>query len=224
MKRLIIIVEGQTEEEFVNKTLRPFFIKNEVYNVVAFKIQTKKGFKGGFVNYDHLKNDINRVLRSESDVIVTTFVDFFRIPTSVPGYSEIGSIPDINNKLNHLESEMNKNINDSRFVSYIQKYEFEALLFSSNIGFQEMYETQISSATNQIVNSYENPEEINNNPNTSPSNRLINILKENGEKYSKVVEGNLIVEEIGIETILKKCPRFKGWIDKLLQLLKSSVS
>ncbi len=219
MKRLIIIVEGQTEEEFVNKTMRPYFNQNRIYNVVAFKIQTKRGFKGGFVNYDHLKNDVNRVLKSETNIIVTTFVDFFRMPTSVPGYNEMLKLNQIDSKLDLLETSMKENINDNRFVPYIQKYEFEALLFSSNLGFEEMYETDISNATNQIVLSYTNPEEINNNPNTSPSKRIIKILEDNGERYDKVVEGNLIAEEIGIEVIIEKCPRFNNWIENLINLL-----
>jgi len=37
---------------------------------------------------------------------------------------------------------------------------------------------------------------------------------------NKVAEGNLIAEEIGIETILEKCPRFKNWVNLLIEELK----
>ena len=65
MKRLIIIVEGQTEKEFVENSLRKFFISKGIFDVRAIMIQTSKGNKGGFVNYDHLKNDITNLLKSE---------------------------------------------------------------------------------------------------------------------------------------------------------------
>jgi hypothetical protein len=34
--------------------------------------------------------------------------------------------------------------------------------------------------------------------------------------YDKVFEGNLIALEIGIHTILEKCPRFRAWVEKLM--------
>lgn len=63
-----------------------------------------------------------------------------------------------------------------------------------------------------IVNQYENPEDINSSPQGAPSKRLIGIK----EDYDKITEGNLIALEIGIKTILKRCPRFRNWIDVLI--------
>ena len=80
MKRLFIVVEGQTEEAFVNELMSPYFIQNGIYDVRPVLIQTSKGHKGGFVNYEHLKNDLFRLLRSQGqDVVVSTFVDFFQM-------------------------------------------------------------------------------------------------------------------------------------------------
>lgn len=53
-------------------------------------------------------------------------------------------------------------------------------------------------------------------PTGAPSKRLL-AIKEN---YDKVIEGNLIALEIGIEKILEKCPRFKAWIEKLINRCK----
>ena len=55
MKRLFIVVEGQTEEAFVKELMSPYFIQNGIYDVRPVLIQTSKGHKGGFVNYEHLK-------------------------------------------------------------------------------------------------------------------------------------------------------------------------
>ncbi len=43
MSRLIIIVEGDTEKEFVNKILTPFFNRKGFYNIDCFKIKHSKG-------------------------------------------------------------------------------------------------------------------------------------------------------------------------------------
>lgn len=220
MKRLIIIAEGQTEEEFINKSLMPYFLGKGIYAVSAIKIQTSRGHKGGFVHYSHLRNDLIQKL-SESNVIVSTLVDFFKIPTSVPSYQEMSKFSNIDDKIDLLLKGMRDDINNRRFVPYIQKHEFEALLFSSNIGFEEMYDNpKIFQATKSIIDKYDNPEDINNHPNTAPSKRVTKIIAENGEKYNKVVDGNLIAETIGIEIIIEKCPRFKNWLDVLVSKLK----
>ena len=142
MKRLIIIVEGQTEKEFVENSLRKFFNSKGIFDVRAIMIQTSKGNKGGFVNYDHLKNDITNLLKSEKNILVSMFVDFFRIPTSFPNFELSISKSITDAKIEVLLEGISKDINDTRFIPYIQKHEFEALLFSSNEGFSNWFENE----------------------------------------------------------------------------------
>lgn len=216
MKRLRIVTEGGTEETFVNEILRPHLFENQIFDVAGLRIQTSQGHKGGFVNYQHLKNDVTRILK-ESNVVVSTFVDFFRIPTSMPDYELMTQAVKADQKIEILENGLIKDINHPNFIPYIQKFEFEALLFSNNQGFFRMYnEPSIAQATQAIIDQYDNPEEINNHPNTSPSKRIQKILAEHGMNYNKIFEGNLIALEIGIHTILEKCPRFRAWVEKLI--------
>lgn len=44
------------------------------------------------------------------------------------------------------------------------------------------------------------------------SKRLLAIKPD----YNKVLEGNLIALEIGIQSILEKCPRFAGWVKAII--------
>lgn len=220
MKRLIIIVEGQTEEEFVKEILAPYLQNFEIYDVSPIKIATSSQSKGGFVNYQHLKNDVMKRSR-EKDVVITTFVDFFRIPTSIPNYGNcIKNNISIDDKIACLENGMNQDIPFRNFFAYIQKHEFEALLFSSNKGFEEFYEGNIYQETQNIINQFPNPEEINNSPETAPSKRLIKIMQKFNEDYQKVSDGNMIALELGMEIILEKCPRFKSWVEKIISELK----
>ena len=223
MKRLIIIVEGQTEKEFVENSLRKFFISKGIFDVRAIMIQTSKGNKGGFVNYDHLKNDITNLLKSEKNILVSMFVDFFRIPTSFPNFELSISKSITDAKIEVLLDGISKDINDTRFIPYIQKHEFEALLFSSNEGFSNWFENEwVIDELKTIINHYPNPEEINTGSDTAPSKRIIKILEEKRQKYDKIAEGNLIAEEIGFEKIMEKCPRFKNWILNLVENCKNS--
>lgn len=216
MRRLYIIVEGQTEQEFVSQTLAPYFQSQDIYNITPILIHTSKTGKGGFVNYEHLKNDVTRLLSSEKDIIVSTFVDFFRIPTSVPKYEDSMRLNSDNDKVESLEQAMFESISDTRFIPYIQLHEFEALLFSSNKGFEGYCEEHVHKQTKLIVDDYENPEDINSSPETAPSKRLLKINPD----YDKVLEGNLIALEVGINSMLDRCPRFREWVEILVAEVK----
>lgn len=216
MKRLYIIVEGQTEQEFVNEQIAPYLLRYGIYEVKPILIHTSKSGRGGFVNYQHLKNDAKRLLSSQkSDFVVSMFVDFFRCP-------EVPQKERWSGKSNHLEQiiEMEKciceDINDTRFIPYIQLHEFEALLFASNDGFVTFLSEEQSKKTQQIIESYSNPEDINTTPAGAPSKRLLAIKSD----YDKVIEGNLIALEIGLLKIMEKCPRFKAWIENLIESCK----
>lgn len=210
-KRLYIVVESQSEEEFVNSLLAPYFLSYDIY-IFPMIIHTSKGHKGGFVNYHHLKNDINKLLSSQGkDAVVTTFFDFFRCP-ELPYKEKWSDIPDHTKRVTEMEAALNKDIQDFRFIPYIQLHEFEALLFSSGDGFKKYFDEKTNKTLQDIIDLYNNPEDINSSPDNAPSKRLLRIVPE----YDKVIYGNIIALEIGIKTILNRCPRFRNWIEKLI--------
>ena len=110
-------------------------------------------------------------------------------------------------------------INDYRFIPYIQLHEFEALLFSSNRGFETYFTSAESQLTQRVIDSFDNPEDINSTPEGAPSKRLL-AIKSN---YEKVIDGNLLALEVGIREILSKCPRFKAWVEQLIEKCSSHV-
>ena len=212
MKRLYIVVEGQTEREFVNSMIAPYLCGMGLFSVVPVLIRTSKTGRGGFVAYEHLKRDVRNLLNSNNnDLVVSMFVDFFRIP-EVPGKACWSSLPNHLLQVEEMEKCINDDIDDKRFIPYIQLHEFEALLFSSNIGFESWFTSEEAMQTNVIVESFNNPEDINTTLDGAPSKRLLAIKS----SYQKVLEGNLIALEIGMDTILQKCPRFKAWINHLV--------
>jgi Domain of unknown function (DUF4276) len=215
MKFLYIIVEGKTEETFVNSLLRPYFAEKGFYNVINLRIQTSKGHKGGFVNYQHLKNDITNLLK-HPEAIVTTLVDFFRLPTNIPNFETCMKMQNATLQVECLEKSMSKDIaSQERFLPYIQKFEFEALLFSKIEVFETIFDNSIKNKIENIRKQYPNPEDINSGANTSPSKRLLSIIS----NYDKVIDGNSIALETGITEILNACPRFKAWIELLKEKL-----
>ena len=217
MKRLYIVVEGQTEQEFVNEILCPYLNLYDIYCITPVLIHTSRTGRGGLVNYEHLKNTIKPLLKTKGeDIIVTTFIDYFRIPTNIPKYEECIQAGSNKEKVEKLEQSIDKNIDDRRFFSYIQLHEFEALLFSNNNGFKEYFTEEQSKLTDVIVKEFNNPEDINTRPQYAPSKRILKIK----ENYNKPLEGNLIALEIGINEMLKRCTRFSIWVNRLIQECK----
>ncbi|MBR5216336.1 MAG: DUF4276 family protein [Bacteroidales bacterium] len=214
MKRLNIVVEGQTEQSFVNEVLTPYLQSKGVAIITPILIHTSKTGRGGFVNYHHLHNTVKGLLKNPYDgnIVVSSFVDFFRMPNNMPDYDDAMRLGTDLQKVESLQQALGNSIADRRFIPYIQLHEFEALLFSNNNGFEYLWEDDMSSKTKNIVDSFENPEDINSAPETAPSKRLLAI----NQKYDKVLEGNVIALEVGINEMLAKCPRFADWVSRLI--------
>ena len=212
MKRVYIVVEGQTEQEFVNSVISPYLQEFGILSVTPVLVRTSRTGRGGMVSYSHLANTIRPLLMSKkSDYIVTTFI--FRLPHDMPHYEDSMKKPDKIEQIQSLEAAINEAIDDRRFFSYIQLHEFEALLFSSNKGFEYYFSEELAAKTASIISSYDTPEDINTSPEGAPSKRLLAIKSD----YNKVLEGNLIALEIGIKSILEKCPRFAEWIKTIIE-------
>ena len=221
MKNVFIIVEGYAELEFAKNLLVPHLQANGANLVRPFPVNTNAnlGKKGGGSSYKHYKKDILRTIAGKQDKIVTTFMDYFRLPEDFPESAKCNALRDVDEKIDCFENILKEDIAPANplFIPYIQKHEFEALLFSTNRGFESYYGKSVAQETAKIIAQYSNPEEINDNPNTSPSNRLLQIVPE----YSKVLAGNVIALEVRLEEMLEKCPRFNGWIESLIEAVKN---
>lgn len=218
-RSLIIVVEGQTEEVFVNETLAPWLNTQGIFDTRAIKIRTSKTGKGGNSNFVHFKNTTENLLKRENDILVTSLIDFFRLPVKFPGFESAKKIANVEKRIEFLEHELAKNIDSERFIPYIQLHEFEALLFSKIDGFRiipSIGQPEIDKIS-KIITDYPNPELINNNPETAPSKRLEKIIA----SYNKVLFGNFIIAENGITSIFERCPRFKTWAINLVVQMKS---
>lgn len=222
MKRLVIIVEGDAEESFINNVLSPYFNSIGIYNYIqCYKI---KHSNGGLSKYSHLKKDIVNTLY-ENNVVVSTLVDFYRIPSDFPGYNESLSYDKHSDQVNYLEDKIKEDIELTQhrvfenLVPYIQLHEFETFIFSDIIGVDALFDQTEYDRREfiNIIRQYENPEDINNGFNTAPSIRLKKIIK----GYDKVLFGIEIIQNLGVDLIRKKCPRFNTWIQNLIDILQS---
>ncbi|MEM0576461.1 DUF4276 family protein [Flavobacterium polysaccharolyticum] len=215
MKRLIIVCEGQTEQEFCNDILQPHFIQ---FGIVIQNPTIKKT-AGGIVNWSSLKHQIETHLKQDPTAFVTTLIDFYGIHANhnYPNWLQANQHNNKNVGMDLMEQGMLSSIPaqlHQRFIPYIQLHEFEGLLFCDiNVfdnGFEENEFLDYDYLV-QTINENENPELINDSSVTAPSKRLLKIIKD----YSKITHGCLLAQDIGINKIRSKCPRFNNWISKL---------
>lgn len=221
IRGIYILCEGQSEEEFVNSILRPYLNRFDIYDVRPILMSTSKGNKGGDVSYSRLKNNIEKLLSRESDILVTTFIDFFRLKTDFPKYEDSLLILDKFEKVNFLEESISLEIKNARFIPYIQLHEFEGLLFSSVKGFEYLPNLSENSLIKlkEFVVEKENPELLNGGQLTAPSKRLEQLIP--GFDKNKPFYGGIIAGENSIEIVLERCERFRNWINILIDKYKS---
>ena len=221
--KLYIIVEGQTEETFVNQILKPHLAPFSV-SVSAHVVVTKKvpgyTYGGGLNKYTQAESDINLWLRQDKDddVRFTTMFDLYRLPNDFPGYSAAAKHNDPYRKVEALEDALKQAIPDSRFIPYIQLHEFEALLLSDPQEFDSQFDFRADGISRLVamVSKFASPELINDGESTAPSKRIDDEIPE--YKHVKASEGPIVAGKIGLPTLRSKCAHFGAWLGTLESL------
>lgn len=211
MKRVVFIVEGDTEISFIQRCLIPYLYGKGITNPMnAQKIVTnrRQNRKGGNVGFEYLKNDICRVAAT-GNVLITTFLDFFRLPTDFPSFTNDSS--QIDRIEEGIKRKMSEVMDVNFLLPYIQRHEIEALMFSDMDGFDIVVDDpKVRKDLKSVIDEYPNPEDINSSPEKAPSKRLLALFP-----YEKTLDGEMILEALSIDKIRSKCPRFNDWLEQL---------
>ena len=219
MRRLVFIVEGRSEERFINKLLIPYLSAKDGLQGIPMHAQRlltnrKKLIRGGNVSFGKFANDVRNVAAS-GDVLVTTMIDFFRLPADFPGYTTDSMKVDMIEQA--IRDALAAEVDPAIFLPYIQRHEFETLLFSNMDGFSVMdIDEKALAQLESIEQEYANPEDINGGAETAPSKRLSHIFN-----YEKAADSFSMLSAIPIDTIRAKCPRFNRWVLQLEEGLKA---
>lgn len=221
---LNILCEGQTEEQFVKEVLKPYLRDAGIIVKHRLLITSKKNNAcGGIISYQQVKRDlslwINEIARRQGERhYFTTMFDLYALPEDFPGYSISINIPNAYNQVQNIEAYFLKDIQHDRFIPYIQLHEFEALLFCDIDKLKNYYpkSSKHLDKLKEVLSEYKNnPELINNSPQTAPSKRIIKAIEDGGYNYNKPRSGASVTKSIGINNLMAMCKHFKEWINKL---------
>ena len=214
MVRVAISVEGQTEDEFCKQILAPYLLAKGIHltPIIVTTSRERCGVKhkGGCINLSRVKSEIKKLLPSFD--FVTTFYDLY-------GFDNIPK----ETTANELEEKIQELFpNNAKLIPYIQQYEFETLLFSEPSYYADYFDNpQATVDIEKIIKSCGvNIEDINNSKETAPSKRIANFFDNYDETFEKVFHGYSIIEEIGLEKVLEKAPRFRAWVKRIEGLVK----
>jgi hypothetical protein len=228
MKRLLIHVEGSTEETFVKELLAPYLHARGYGSVVPRLIgNSRQRFKrGGARPWPAVKEEILRHLKTDPGCYSTTMVDYYGLPgegdRAWPGRALSRKMP-LPQKAEAVEHALADDIcsglaiqsGKCRFIPFVVMHEFEGLLFSDcAILARSMGRTDLATGFQAVRDAFDSPEEINDSPETAPSKRVIALCPE----YQKVVMGNIAALDMGLETIKGQCRHFREWLVKLESL------
>lgn len=86
MTRIYLLVEGQTEEAFVNELLIPYYARLGHY-ITPIIVNTRRGHRGGVVSYAKAKPQIDRLCKQDTKAYVSTLFDLYALPDDLPGKS-----------------------------------------------------------------------------------------------------------------------------------------
>ena len=222
MARLLVHVEGQTEESFVNEGLRIHLVSKGYHSVEARIVgnSRQRQQRGGIRRWPYVRKEIINHLVRDRECIATTMVDYYGLPQSWPGTERSTNLRSADEKglcvedavKDDVVTEMGNRFNSDRFVPFVVMHEFEGLLFSDCAAFSRgIYRPDLESRLQEIRNGFPTPEEINDSLLTAPSKRVKALLP----GYEKPLLGLLAVFEIGLLRIRAECPHFNSWISQL---------
>jgi hypothetical protein len=221
--RLIVVVEGQTEEAFVKELIKPHLDDRTVYTsvtIVGKIIAQKRGHQNrGGGHFRHWQRDIERILGGDrsDDLRVTTLFDLYGLPDDFPALTVHGADRDTVRRCASLEGALGAVFEDPRFVPYIQRHEFEALVLAALPSLHELLDAEDDLAglkTLQASLGSAAPEDINDGETTAPSKRLLAHVP----SFSKTLHGPLATGATGLASIRAQCPRFDAWVTCLESL------
>jgi hypothetical protein len=222
MPRLLIHVEGPTEETFVDEVLRSYLV-GRGYHAVDARIVGNARLRrqrGGIRPWPSVKKDILNHLKQDTSCIATTMVDYYGLPregpAGWPGRATGTNLPASDKALAVesalLEDLRGESFDPARFIPFVVMHEFEGLLFSDCSAFSiAIGRPNLMAALQAIRDQFPTPEEINDSPETAPSKRVEALIP----GYQKPLLGTLAALEIGLSRIRAECPHFNAWLNQV---------
>jgi hypothetical protein len=215
VRRLHVLVEGQTEEAIARDIIAPYFTSGEshvTYSVCpTSRPAGDPAFKGGISTWAKLQSVLRNLLRDSSITVLTTLIDYYGFPKDGPGMPRRpqGSP---RQRVEHVEQALSAVVGDSRFLPHLALHETEAwvLVGCARLG-EFMGNNGPAEQLQRLVTEAGGPEEVNDGVDTAPSKRILKAYP----RYLKTADGPRVIAAAGLPAIRTACPHAGAWLAKL---------
>ena len=217
MTRVYVVVEGPTEESFINDVLRPVLWPREIFLYPI--LVGSPAHKGGNTRYARVKKDVVVLLKQNATAYCSMMLDFYGLGSGFPGTPLPPNLTNLE-KVSHIERAVMEDFvttvpelrPDIRFVPYLQLHEYEGLLFSDPTAFANgINMPTLAQQFERVRREFQTPEDINDDVNTAPSKRVLRLYP----SYRKPLDGTRAAKAVGIDTMRRECPHFRDWVERL---------
>ncbi|GIH29039.1 hypothetical protein Aph01nite_73490 [Acrocarpospora phusangensis] len=218
MKRVHILVEGQTEEVIATQILRPYYAERNVHlscSLLATKRSARgPDHKGGVTSWERMRGDIVRLLNDSSLTALTTLIDYYAFPSDAPGMADRPPNGTSLDRVRHVECALAEAIDNRRFIPHLVLHETEAWVLADCDRLAEVMGGPCHALAGQVA-LVGGPELVNDHPTTAPSKRIAATYQE----YRKTVDGPMVVDALGVEGVRARCPHADERLTALDRLL-----
>lgn len=207
--RLGIVVEGETEEEFIKRVVATRLIEQDIQATpILVGLKRHRSSRGGNVTVENVATQMSRLVHSFE--AVTSLVDFYGFVNK--GEATCQELEERITEAAH--SKIDGPFDEQHVFAYVQQHEFESLLFADVTAFERILldpPPSLPAELAAIRAQFASPEDINDHHDTAPSKRLLGAIP----MYRKRIDGPVVAEAIGLERIRAECPRFDAWLNRL---------
>ncbi len=204
--RLAVSVEGRTEEEFVKRVLSRHLRTHGIEAKPVILGRARGRGRGGNVSAERLAREMADL--SGSFGAVTSLVDYY-------GFRDQGrkTVGELEEELRSRIGRLRGRRGAGRILPYVQRHEFEGLLFSdvSEFGYPATFPDGCVAALRTVRARFRSPEDIDDGVRTAPSKRIAEVIP----NYDKVLYGPMLAGRIGLDRIRAECRRFDAWVTDL---------
>ena len=214
MRRVCILVEGQTEEAVVKTLLIDAAEARGIYltPIIVRTSLTPAGVSRGGGSWKHYDRQLNELLSQSHWDAIGLMVDYYGYPSGAPGF-ELPEAPG-DQRQPQIVAALKEHYPDPRFHPLVALHEIESLVLAairSGGGRGLLSESTIEHLI-RMMDDAGGPENINGGERTSPSKRILALEPE----YGKTSTGISILREAGLAAVLDRCPVFATWWRTLL--------
>ena len=219
MRQVALVVEGQTEEQFVQHVLSAC-VPSDVYltPLIVRTGRTARGVAKGGGHWKHYRPKIHNLLREPHWDVVTTMIDYYGYPGDAPGRG-VPAGKSLQERVESRERAMAEDLgaeSDERFLPFVMLHEFETLVLTACTQLPDVFgDPAVPRSARRVLSQFDDePERINEGPATAPARRVEKLLP----GYSKPQDGVAILAEADMDEVMKLCPHFARWVTKLREL------